>query len=341
MSTTGANDQVAQDYFNVAWPLCLVESKVTGVTPEVIFAQSALETGYGLHTPQNNFFGIKGAGGNLTTTEYVHGVATRLQQHFTGYASMASSFQGYANFLLRNRRYKNFRSAGSISAELVALGTSGYATDPNYAMKVGKIVDLIPQYLQVYSETYKLPVSAPVSAPVAVTQAAHAKDANVMTTVVQQIEGFFSDHKSALSTASNIIKGLLQFAPIPEAASNAIGDVVTGLDAMVQAPIPVVTDPVTGVVSVASPIVAAETPAVVVEPVAGNTTVNIEGTLLADAIKEGEALVPDLFAQYTSGNLTLRTAEGDAALAAEHFIDDAEKDVFNPALGIVKSPTSN
>lgn len=334
-------DTVAQDYFNIAWPLCLIESKVTGVTPEVIFAQSALETGYGLHHPQNNYFGIKGSGQNLTTTEVVHGVATKLQQHFAGYASMASSFQGYANFLLRNRRYKNFRSAGSISSELVAIGTSGYATDPQYAMKLGAIVDKVPQDLEEYSKVYKLPVSASVSATVAVNQSAQQKDMQAMTTVVQQIEGFFSDHKSALNTASNIIKGLLQFAPIPAAASNAIGNVVTGLDAMVQAPVPVVVDPASGVVTVKAPVVETASIAVVDPATVTTGAVNIEGTLLADAIKEGEALVPELFAQYTAGNFTLRTAEGDLALGAERFVDDAEKDVFNPALGIVKNPIGN
>lgn len=235
-----------QSYFNKAWPLCLDASKVSGVRPEIIFAQSALETGYGLHAPQNNFFGIKGAGGSEVTTEYIAGVATRLQQHFLGYATMAASFQGYASFIRRNRRYATFRSGGSISAELVALGTSGYATDPNYALKVGVIVDKVPHYLEVYSESYvmrnlidsyPLKISATAKATVTVDKPSPQPENIVMS----DLSKFLENHKNLLGVAANVINGLLAVAPIPAIERAAIGDVVSGIAAVVAQPTPAIT----------------------------------------------------------------------------------------------------
>src|SRR5579859_355765 len=128
-------------FFNSMWPLCIANSKATGVHAEIIFAQSALETGYGVEAPQNNYFGIKGPGESLTTVEYIHGVAHTLQQHFAGYPSMAESAAGYARFINTNRRYIPFKNAGSLAAQLVALGQSGYATDPKYVSKLEPIID--------------------------------------------------------------------------------------------------------------------------------------------------------------------------------------------------------
>jgi flagellar protein FlgJ len=62
-----------------------------------------------------------------------------MNDSFRGYASPADSVAGYADFLLKNPRYKPMMQAQGLDAQLQALGASGYATDPNYANSVGAI----------------------------------------------------------------------------------------------------------------------------------------------------------------------------------------------------------
>lgn len=114
-----------------------------GVDPRIILAQAALESNWGRSAPGNNFFGIKShgaSGGNvLSTTEVVNGQPVRIRDSFRAYASPADSVQGYGDFISRNPRYAAFRSAQGLDAQIAALGKSGYATDPNYAAKIGSI----------------------------------------------------------------------------------------------------------------------------------------------------------------------------------------------------------
>lgn len=353
-------DTVAQDYFNVAWPLALEASKACGVHAEIIFAQSALETGYGLHAPQHNYFGIKGSGQNLTTVEVINGVAETIKQHFAGFPSMASSFQGYAKFILRNRRYKRFRSEGSISSELVALGTSGYATDPNYSMKIGKIVDLVPQYLAASpfaitpipqmritakslgnvsetpteDKTMGNPTVKPPHQTGLLADLGHEFD--TLFNPVKTLAGELTAHKTGLQVAVALATSLLPFAPMPAAASTAVVDILDGLSGLANKPIPAVpatTDPTTGAVIPAQP----EKPAPA-EPLQVAAVPVPDG--VAMAIADGESFLSTLFTDFTTGQLNttnvVKQAEAEAAVA----IGQVEK-IFNPGLGIVNDPTKN
>lgn len=130
-------------FIDMLLPGALQASQMTGVDPRIIIAQAAQETGWGAHAPGNNFFGIKShgrQGGNtLSTTEYVNGQPVRENASFRAYDSPADSVLGYANFINSNPRYKPFKNAQGLDAQLQALGQSGYATDPNYASSVGAI----------------------------------------------------------------------------------------------------------------------------------------------------------------------------------------------------------
>lgn len=124
-------------------PFALEESRRTGVDPRIIIAQAAVESGYGRSAPGNNYFGIKShgqpGGQTLATTEVGPSGAYRTQDSFRTYAGMADSARGYGDFILQNPRYQAMRSASGLDAQLAALGKSGYATDPNYAQKVGAV----------------------------------------------------------------------------------------------------------------------------------------------------------------------------------------------------------
>jgi len=142
--------QAQQNFFNQMWPLAQGASQRTGIPAQVIFAQSALETGWGRSAPQNNFFGIKGVGGSQTTREYIGGRWVTVQDSFRGYSSMADSVDGYVSFINNpnSRRWTAARNAGSPEEAARAIAAGGYATDPNYASKLMSIIRGIPNPFQ-------------------------------------------------------------------------------------------------------------------------------------------------------------------------------------------------
>lgn len=137
------------------WPYALEVERETGIDARVMLAQSALETGWGKHPilKQNgdasfNMFGIKAHAGwsgdaaSITTTEYREGVAIKERAQFRAYGSYAESFRDYANFLKTNERYQAALSQQDDPKQFAqALQQSGYATDPRYGDKIGRILD--------------------------------------------------------------------------------------------------------------------------------------------------------------------------------------------------------
>lgn len=104
-------------------------------------AQSALETGYGKHLAGgNNYFGIKGSGGNKQTTkEYAPG---------RGYYTANESFRTYGNMddsaadflrLMQNPRYARVAQAETPEEAILHQSRSGYATSPNYGSSLRSI----------------------------------------------------------------------------------------------------------------------------------------------------------------------------------------------------------
>lgn len=126
----------------------------TGIPARFMIAQAALESGWGRHEPRRangaqsfNLFGIK-AGADwkgpvaiATTTEYVGGVARKVVQSFRAYGSYAEAFADYGRLLSDNPRYAAVaHSGGDTLAFARGLQRAGYATDPEYANKLGKIL---------------------------------------------------------------------------------------------------------------------------------------------------------------------------------------------------------
>lgn len=138
-----AMPQNQQAFIQSLMPEALKASQATGIDPRIIVGQAALESGFGKHAPGNNLFGIKShgrpGGQTFATTEYANGQPVSTRDSFRAYASPSESVSDYANFLQTNPRYKPMLQAQGFDAQLAALGKSGYATDPNYAAKVGQI----------------------------------------------------------------------------------------------------------------------------------------------------------------------------------------------------------
>ncbi|WLQ17303.1 flagellar assembly peptidoglycan hydrolase FlgJ [Hahella aquimaris] len=126
-----------------------------GVEPGVLLAQSALETGWGRRMilteegePSYNLFGIKadqrwkGPVAWVTTTEYREGSMVKERAPFRVYGSYEESFTDYLNFLQGQPRYQQaLKQVAEPEEYLRELQKAGYATDPNYASKIQRIMN--------------------------------------------------------------------------------------------------------------------------------------------------------------------------------------------------------
>jgi len=145
-----------------------------GVDPQVLVAQSALETGWGRHIPKDaagrenmNLFGIKadpswrGPKTRVSTLEFENGVMVRQQASFRQYDSIEAAFDDYVRFLEQNPRYQEaleVASRGDSRQFVRELQNAGYATDPDYADKIlsilasGRIPSVSPSDLTEHRE---------------------------------------------------------------------------------------------------------------------------------------------------------------------------------------------
>jgi len=119
---------------------------------KVALSQAILESGLmgspsQLATKHNNLFGIKasrsfpGTGGTvgMQTLEYVGGQPSRMTQDFATNQTLEDSFRQHQNLLSGSSRYDPVMKAANPEEAFAALQKAGYATDPNYAKKLGSI----------------------------------------------------------------------------------------------------------------------------------------------------------------------------------------------------------
>ncbi len=135
------------------WGYAEKAAKKLQVDPKVLMAQAALETGWGKHvmrteqgTSSNNLFGIKASHGwegdktLVNSLELENGSLSKKSSAFRVYNSFADSFIDYSRFIMSKTRYQNARDAASDPEKYMQeLQSAGYATDPDYAHKIGKI----------------------------------------------------------------------------------------------------------------------------------------------------------------------------------------------------------
>lgn len=157
-STARAVDQevpaTSREFVNRVWPQAVEASRSTGIAPQFLVAHAALESGWGRAeirradgSPSYNLFGIK-AGKNWTgatvdtlTTEYVDGQPRQSVERFRAYSSYEESFRDYANLLRSNPRYSGVIGSQNGTEFARGLQQAGYATDPNYAEKLSRIIN--------------------------------------------------------------------------------------------------------------------------------------------------------------------------------------------------------
>ena len=134
----------------------------SGIPAAFMVAQAAHESGWGKREIRNadgssshNLFGIKAGAGwsgpvaEITTTEWVGGEPQKVTAKFRAYASYGESFRDYARLMKDSPRYAGVvaqvaqRPASAASAQTFAQGLqkAGYATDPAYADKLGRVIN--------------------------------------------------------------------------------------------------------------------------------------------------------------------------------------------------------
>lgn len=125
------------------------------INPDVLIAQVALETGWGKHVIHNkqgensfNLFNIKagsqwqGDKVNVSTLEYRDGIAANEKADFRKYTNYADSFSDYVQLMKNSSRYEQVLQKGNDSAAYAeALQSAGYATDPEYAQKIKRLLN--------------------------------------------------------------------------------------------------------------------------------------------------------------------------------------------------------
>lgn len=144
----------AQQFVNTQAQAAARVSAESGIPADFMIAQAAHETGWGRREIRGrdgsnsyNLFGIKaGPGWNgpsvtITTTEVIDGEPRKVQAKFRAYASYEDSFRDYAKLIGTSPRYASARRAtddpGAFARELQR---AGYATDPNYAAKLSRVI---------------------------------------------------------------------------------------------------------------------------------------------------------------------------------------------------------
>lgn len=144
------NFEDQEDFVTKLWGFAKDASSKIGVSPAVILAQSALETGWGKHIIKDakgdssfNLFNVKahrdwdGPKAAQSTLEFEQGVAVRKTEPFRVYQGFNESFTDFVNFLTGNGRYSAaLEQADQPEQFLHGLQQAGYATDPKYADKI-------------------------------------------------------------------------------------------------------------------------------------------------------------------------------------------------------------
>jgi peptidoglycan hydrolase FlgJ len=141
-----ASSTQIQSFVDQLRPLLQQAGRQLGVSPEILLAQAALETGWGRSMVGNNVFGIKAGaswpGSQVTTTthEVEAGQTVEREAAFRLYPSLDAAVQDYVALVGGSRRYQAVIGAGNdVAVYAQGLAAGGYATDSDYASKLKAI----------------------------------------------------------------------------------------------------------------------------------------------------------------------------------------------------------
>ncbi|TMN95618.1 flagellar assembly peptidoglycan hydrolase FlgJ [Pseudoalteromonas sp. S558] len=154
-TVTTATFETAEEFVSSVWEHAKTAAQKIDLNPAVMVAQAALETGWGKHIINKsdgnssfNLFNIKsdksweGEKASKVTLEFEQGTAVKKQASFRAYDSIKESVNDFVDFLTQNPRYQDaLQNTAKPTEFLDSLQKAGYATDPNYASKIKKVLN--------------------------------------------------------------------------------------------------------------------------------------------------------------------------------------------------------
>ena len=127
-------------------PLLQKAGQQLGVSPKILLAQAAIETGWGRSVVGNNLFGIKAGSSwsgqkvDAATHEYENGQLISITDAFRAYPNAEASVADMASLIGNSSRYKAAVGAGdNAAAYTLGLLAGGWATDIDYVHKLQSV----------------------------------------------------------------------------------------------------------------------------------------------------------------------------------------------------------
>jgi len=162
----------AKKYIDQYSTLAILEQKKSGIPASITLGQGILETEAGaseLMTEANNHFGIKCKNGWLGPT-YTH-TDDAPDECFKKYTCAAESYEDHSALLKRNPRYAPLFSLPETDyvAWAKCLKKCGYATNPQYAQKLIKIIEDFKLQDYTYSAFDSSIINSHSAVPVAIS----------------------------------------------------------------------------------------------------------------------------------------------------------------------------
>jgi LysM repeat protein len=153
----GTGDRHKRQFIEAAAVAAQDSQRRLGIPASVIIAQAIHESYWGtskLARNANNFFGIKARNGEgsagtywMDAWEVIDGEDVVVPEPFRAYNDPGESFVDHGLFFLRNSRYHGaFRYSGDPRRFAQAIADAGYATDPDYAPKLIRIMEQYDLY---------------------------------------------------------------------------------------------------------------------------------------------------------------------------------------------------
>jgi peptidoglycan hydrolase FlgJ len=128
-------------------PLLEKAGQQLGVSPKILLAQAAIETGWGRSVVGNNLFGIKAGSSwagqkiDAPTHEYESGQLISIVDAFRAYPSAEASVDDFVSLVANNPRYRAALGSGdNVVAYAQGLLAGGWATDIDYVRKLQSTV---------------------------------------------------------------------------------------------------------------------------------------------------------------------------------------------------------
>jgi len=139
----GASAEEIAAFSQKLMPLLQKAGQRLGVSPKILLAQTAIETGWGRSVVGNNMFGIKagsswtGAKVNTATHEYENGQLVSIVDAFRAYPNAEASVDDFVSLVSSSPRYRAALGKGEdVVAYAHGLLSGGWATDINYVHKL-------------------------------------------------------------------------------------------------------------------------------------------------------------------------------------------------------------